>query len=152
MPNHHSRTTTWVIGLCCLLVALATGCGQDDPRPEETPSWQTNTPEEPEAESSPSPGEETTLTIRQSTQGRAFGLEIGVSSTSDEGDAAEASLAIHHDTDQDDQSESVEGPAGESATLDSGHTVTIDEVEHTGAAEAPGEGSGAVTVTVTAPE
>ncbi|MBB4930161.1 hypothetical protein F4561_000981 [Lipingzhangella halophila] len=156
MHKYRSSTVARSAGILAVLVAVTTGCdgGSDEggSAAEETPALRTLDPDRPTADPSRSaePGAEETRSIRQSTQGRVFELNIGVASTSDD----EASLSISYDSDPDDEkTEGVEGAAGDSFELDSGYTITIDEIDHErDTAEQAGQGTGTVTVTVTAPE
>ncbi|MBB4934994.1 hypothetical protein F4561_005888 [Lipingzhangella halophila] len=143
-------------GVVAVLVGLGAGCGggePPEPDSDRTPALQTLEPsEQPSADASPSvePGEEESLTIRQGAVRQVFELRIGVAAVSED----EANLSIGYESDPDDeQTEDVGGAAEESFDLDSGYTVTIDEIAQAqDEAEDLGEGTGVVTVTVTAPE
>ncbi|GAA2001817.1 hypothetical protein GCM10009799_31280 [Nocardiopsis rhodophaea] len=139
-----------MLGVGLLLLVLVTGCGSSDEepvqpvRPYTSPSTRTVNPT-PTYRS----GEEQTLTIAQSTQGRMLGLHIGVQDVG----GGEASLSIIEASDPEGKGEGVTGSAGDSFSLDSGYTVTIDAVTE---AESPedvaGGESGKVTLTVRAPD
>lgn len=149
----------FLIGVSAMIVSAASACGgegDEGPPPAlETVSPDTETPWNPKSPApEPEAGAEETLTIAQSTQGSAVGLRLGVLST--KGGKARISVVVESGPAKDSE-EYVEGEAGTSTTLDSGHTVAINEVtpadpdaEDEGN-QGTGAGTGSVTVTLTAP-
>ncbi|MDA2811154.1 hypothetical protein O4J56_10945 [Nocardiopsis sp. RSe5-2] len=157
MPVNGMRLSVFALGACVLLLPLAVGCsdggGGEEPPALSTVDSSTEEPYDPnQPPPSPSPGAEETLTIAQSTQGSAVGLRIGVLSTKD--GKARLSFVPEADAGDPDAEEYVEGEAGDTFTLETGHTGTIEEVTASDpeAAEVEGAATGSVRVSVTAPE
>lgn len=152
-----TRIAVFALGTCGLLLPPVVGCSDDGGR-EEPPALSTvdSSTEEPydpdQPPPSPSPGTEQTLTIAQGTQGSAVGLRIGVLSIDD--GTARLSFVPEAAAGNSDAEEYVEGEAGDTFTLETGHTGTIEEVTASApdASDVEGAAAGTVRVSVTAPE
>ncbi|WP_152529197.1 hypothetical protein [Nocardiopsis chromatogenes] len=152
-----TRLAVFALSACGVLLPLAAGCsdggGGEEPPALSTVDSSTEEPYDPnQPPPSPSPGAEETLTIAQGTQGSAVGQRIGVLSIDD--GTTRLSFAPEADAGNSDAEEYVEGEAGDTFTLETGHTGTIEEVT-VSAPESPeeeGAATGAVRVSVTAPE
>ncbi|MFC4560691.1 hypothetical protein ACFO4E_02345 [Nocardiopsis mangrovi] len=144
----HKRHPLLAAVLFALLLPLAACGGQPDDQeppalnPSSSPELRTFNPTPPVGD------EPETTTIRQGQQRTIAGLNIAVLSTS----GGEVRFSVNAGPGIDEEApQNGGGSAGDTVDLDNGYAIAIDEVEDSAEGEAPGAGSGSVTLTITPP-